>query len=166
MTWLTRYRHKGQWVLVSLSRDGEIQAKVYGSLGFNLIRGSTGRGGERALIQAIRELKKGGVLALTPDGPRGPSRKVQSGMLAMAQRSGAALVPIGTSCKPCLQLKSWDRFMVCLPFGRGVILHGEPLYLRADSSQEEVEAVRIQLEQEIDRLTLVADQKLGLDGRL
>src|SRR5688572_9644726 len=93
------FRGKGLWVIISQSRDGEMQSRIFGKLGFNIIRGSTVRGGVRALVDSIRVLKYGGTMAMTPDGPRGPNGVVQAGVMAMAQKSGAALVPGGFSCR-------------------------------------------------------------------
>src|SRR5687767_5888827 len=68
-----QFRNKGFWVIISHSRDGEMQSRIFTQLGFNIIRGSTGRGGVRALVVSIRTLKNGGTMAMTPDGPRGPN---------------------------------------------------------------------------------------------
>src|SRR5579862_1254579 len=87
-----KYRDRGFWVIISLSKDGEIQNRIFLRLGFKTIRGSTGRGGERALVESIRVLKQGATMALTPDGPRGPSGVAQGGIMAMAKKSGCALV--------------------------------------------------------------------------
>src|SRR5436305_14161898 len=67
------FRKRGYWVIISHSRDGETQKRIFAKLGYNIIRGSTGRGGVRALIEAIRALRNGATMAITPDGPRGPS---------------------------------------------------------------------------------------------
>src|ERR1044071_1231057 len=75
------FRGRGYWVLISLSRDGEIQNEIFKRYGFRSIRGSTGRGGARGLLQLVRKIKEGGVTALTPDGPRGPTHVVQPGSI-------------------------------------------------------------------------------------
>ena len=112
-----QFRKLGYWVIISNSNDGDIQDKVFRSLGFRTIRGSTGqdRGGIKAALQGIQTLKDGGTMAITPDGPRGPSKVVQGGVMLMARKSGAKLVPVGISaghagmrgagirtCFPCL----------------------------------------------------------------
>jgi len=155
------FRNKGVWVVISQSRDGEIQNVVFSSLGYNVIRGSTGRGGVRAAVESIRALKKGATMAMTPDGPRGPSGVVQGGVMLMAQKSGAALVPVGISAKPRWIAHSWDRYLVPVPFSRAVFLFGEPIYVAEDATEEEVEAKRLELEKQIHAMEQEADLQLG-----
>jgi lysophospholipid acyltransferase (LPLAT)-like uncharacterized protein len=154
------FRGKGLWVVISQSRDGDIQNVVFSSLGYNVIRGSTGRGGVRAAVEAIRALRKGGSMAMTPDGPRGPSGIVQGGVLLMAQKSGAALVPVGISARPRLLARSWDRYMVPWPFGRAVFTFGDPIYVPETASDQEVEALRLRLEEAIHAKEAEADAEL------
>ncbi|MFZ4507483.1 MAG: lysophospholipid acyltransferase family protein [Fimbriimonas sp.] len=146
------FRNRGLWVLVSHSNDGEMQARIFRRLGYRVIRGSTGRGGVKALIEAIRVLREGGSMAMTPDGPRGPSGIVQPGVVSMAQKSGAALVPVGISARPCRYASSWDRYMAPLPFGRGLMIFGDPILVPANATAEEFEACRKQLEDRIHEL--------------
>lgn len=156
-----RWRRRGYWVMISHSRDGAIQNRVFQHLGFQVIRGSTGRGGVRAAVEAIRVLRKGATMAMTPDGPRGPSGVLQDGVLFMAQKSGAALVPVGISARPCVRAKSWDRYLVPLPFAKAIMIFGEPMYVRAEADSEEIEAVRRAFEAEIHRLEALADGRMG-----
>ncbi|HZH98856.1 MAG TPA: DUF374 domain-containing protein, partial [Fimbriimonadaceae bacterium] len=88
------FKGKGVWAIISLSRDGEMQKRIFTKFGFQIIRGSTGRGGARAAVESIRVLRTGDTMAVTPDGPRGPSGVVQPGVILMAQKSGAALIPV------------------------------------------------------------------------
>jgi lysophospholipid acyltransferase (LPLAT)-like uncharacterized protein len=155
------FRNQGIWVLISHSNDGEMQSRLFGKLGYRIIRGSTGRGGARALIESIKALRDGGSMAMTPDGPRGPSGVVQGGIMAMAQKSGAALVPVGLSARPRWLAPSWDRYMVPCPFGRGLMLFGDPILVPAKASETEVEAIRLQLEQAIQQLEEEADRRMG-----
>ena len=156
-----KWRRKGYWVMISHSRDGEIQNRVFQHLGFQVIRGSTGRGGVRAAVEAIKVLRTGATMAMTPDGPRGPSGVLQEGVLLMAQKSGAALVPVGISARPCFRAKSWDRYLVPAPFAKAVMIFGEPMYVRAEADAEEVESVRRAFESEIHRLEALADARFG-----
>jgi lysophospholipid acyltransferase (LPLAT)-like uncharacterized protein len=148
-------------VIISHSRDGEIQTRIFESFGFEVIRGSTGRGGIRAAVEAIRLLKSGMSMAITPDGPRGPSEVVQPGVLMLAQKSGAALIPAGVSAKPRFLAKSWDRYMVPWPFARAIGFAGEPIYVPADATEEELETIRLKLESEMTRLQVLAETELG-----
>lgn len=91
---------RGLWVIISQSKDGDMQATIFERLGYNIIRGSTGRRGVSAALEAIRALKAGGTLAMTPDGPRGPSGSVQGGVMLMARKSGGKLIPVGISARP------------------------------------------------------------------
>lgn len=155
------FRRKGFWVIISKSKDGDIQTHVFQNLGFHVIRGSTGRGGERALIESIRELRKGETMAITPDGPRGPSKVVQGGIMVMAKKANAWLVPCGVSARPRVLAKSWDRYMVPLPFAKCLMNFGEPVRVPSDASDEQVEHIRLQLQSEITRLEIQAEQMLG-----
>lgn len=151
------WRGQGVWVIISQSRDGEIQNRIFQRLGFKVIRGSTGRGGVRAAVEGIKVLKEKATMAITPDGPRGPSGVVQGGVMLMAQKSGAALVPIGISARPRVLAKSWDRYMIPGPFAKAVMIFGEPLYVPKDATEEQVEAIRLNLEVEINRLEKFAE---------
>lgn len=155
------FRGRGVWTIISQSRDGEMQNRIFSLFGFRTIRGSSGRGGVKAAIESIRALKQGGEMAFTPDGPRGPSGVVQGGVMLMARKSGAALVPVGVSASRRWLVKSWDRFMVPKPFSQGLMIFGSPLYVPADASEEEIEAVRLKLEGEMHRLEQEAERRMG-----
>jgi lysophospholipid acyltransferase (LPLAT)-like uncharacterized protein len=155
------FRKRGYWVIISKSKDGDIQTHVFKNLGFNVIRGSSGRGGERALIESIRELRKGAVMAITPDGPRGPSHVVQGGIMAMARKSGAWLVPCGVSARPRFIAKSWDSYMVPLPFARCILNFGKPVQVPEDATDEQIEEIRFAFQNEITRLEIEAERMMG-----
>ena len=148
-------------VIISQSRDGEIQTRIFQSFGFEVIRGSTGRGGIRAAVEAIKLLKRGVSMAMTPDGPRGPSEKVQPGVLMLAQKSGAALIPAGVSARPRYLAKSWDRYMLPLPFSKAIGYAGEPIFVPENATEEEREEIRARLESEMTRMQTMAEQALG-----
>jgi len=126
------FRGRGYWALVSLSRDGEMQNRIFRRFGYNTTRGSTGRGGARGALQLARRIREGGVLAFTPDGPRGPTHLVQPGTVFFAQRSGRPIIPLGISARPRKLLKSWDSYMIPLPFARAAFVVGEPIVLEPD----------------------------------
>jgi lysophospholipid acyltransferase (LPLAT)-like uncharacterized protein len=146
------FRKRGYWVIISHSRDGEFQTRVFKWLGYNVIRGSTGRGGVKALIESIKALKDNAIMAITPDGPRGPSGIVQEGVMMMARKSGCALIPVATWARPAWFIPTWDQYMIPMPFAKCVFVFGAPIYLASDSTPEEVEATRLQLQNEIVRL--------------
>jgi lysophospholipid acyltransferase (LPLAT)-like uncharacterized protein len=155
------FKGKGFWTLISQSRDGEMQNRIFTKFGFKTIRGSTSRGGVRAAVEAIRVLRKGAIMAFTPDGPRGPSGVVQGGIMVMAQKSGASLVPVGVSASRRWRLGTWDRYMIPKPFARAIMLFGEPMDVATDATEEEIEAIRLRLESEIHRLEAEADKAMG-----
>lgn len=155
------YRNRGWWVIISQSNDGEIQTRIFRRFGYQIIRGSTGRGGVRAAIEGIRALKAGGTMAMTPDGPRGPSGVVQGGVMLMAHKSGARLYPVGVAASPRWLFKSWDRYMVPKPFARGVIMFGEPIVVPADADEAGIEACRLQFEAAIHAIEAEAEAYLA-----
>lgn len=158
--WLLRNR--GCWALISLSKDGEMQNNVFQRFGFHTIRGSTGRGGVRGALQMARKVKEGGMLAFTPDGPRGPSHKVQLGVILMAEKSGAPIVPIGCSAsRRWLFAKSWDSYMIPQPFSKAFYLVGEPIFIPPGQNEERRMAFATQIELAINRLEKRAEALAG-----
>lgn len=129
------HRREGVTALVSEHGDGEILARVIESLGFATARGSTTRGSERALLSVSRVARNGGDLAITPDGPRGPSHSFAPGALIVSQRSGAPIIPVAVHAERCWRLRSWDRLIVPKPFARVRVAYGPPTVVSADSSR-------------------------------
>jgi len=131
------WHHRGQGVLVLISehRDGEMVAQAAESLGYGLIRGSTTRGADRALISLVRELKSGHEVAITPDGPRGPAKTFAPGALVAAQRSDSFILPVAASADRAWRLRSWDRFVIPKPFARVTIAYATPAKVSATSSR-------------------------------
>ena len=119
----------GAGVLISEHRDGEIISQVIERFGHFSIRGSSSRGGSRALLEAVREVKRGHDVAFTPDGPRGPRHSFAPGALMLAQRTGASIVSIGTHADRLWRLRSWDGFEIPKPFARVTVVYGAPLKL-------------------------------------
>jgi len=155
------FRNKGYWALISLSSDGEIQNNIFRRCGFQTVRGSTGRGGIRGALQMARKVKEGGVLAFTPDGPRGPTHKVQLGVILMAEKSGAPIIPLGVSARRRWLLKSWDAYMIPKPFTRAYFLVGDPIYVPPDLDDVGREAIATQVEIAINRLERDAEARAG-----
>lgn len=155
------FRGKGVWTMISHSHDGDMQDGIFKRFGFNTVRGSTGRGGARAAVESIRVLKNGGTMAFTPDGPRGPSGVVQGGVMLIAKKSGAALVPVGISANRRWHVSTWDRYMFPKPFAKCLMVFGDPIYLSKDADQEEVETARLILEKAIHKIQAETDEKAG-----
>jgi lysophospholipid acyltransferase (LPLAT)-like uncharacterized protein len=132
------YRHsnEGVAVLVSQHRDGELIAQVLAAWGNRTVRGSTTRGGSRALLAMIKELERGVVVAVTPDGPRGPALKFQAGTLVAAQRANVPVVPMLVHADRAWRLKSWDRFMIPKFFARVTVAYGDPTMVGGSAPRE------------------------------
>lgn len=155
------FRNRGYWALISLSRDGELQNSVFRRFGFQTIRGSTGRGGVKGALQMARKVREGGVLAFTPDGPRGPTHKVQLGVILMAEKSGAPIIPLGISANRRWLMKSWDSYLVPKPFAHVPFLVGEPLFVPPSLDEAGRERYAAQLEVAINRLEREAERMAG-----
>jgi hypothetical protein len=141
------WHHRGENIAIVISehRDGEIIARIAESLGYSTVRGSSSRGGSRALIGLMREIDAGRDGAITPDGPRGPARVFAPGAAVAAQRTGALIVPIRASASRAWRLKSWDRFVIPKPFSRVQVSYGTLTPVVAASPREAAEqAPRLQ----------------------
>jgi lysophospholipid acyltransferase (LPLAT)-like uncharacterized protein len=157
------HRGKGVYVIISHSRDGEMQNRIFRRLGFSVIRGSTGRGGERALVESIRVLRAGNSMAITPDGPRGPAGVVQKGVMLMAKKSGVPLIPVGASARHRKLFRSWDQYLVPWPFSLCSLVAGERFLVPPDATDVQIEEIRQKVEAEMHRLQCEAETVLGLN---
>ena len=142
---LWHHRGEGVAVVISEHRDGEIIAQIAERLGYTTVRGSTSRGGGRALIGLMRAVQAGHDGAVTPDGPRGPAHVFAPGAAIAAQRTGAPLAMIRASATRAWRLKSWDRFLVPKPFATVRVVYGPIVPVDAASPREAAEqAPRLQ----------------------
>ena len=142
---LWHHRRQGISLVISEHRDGERIAQVAKGLGYELVRGSSTRGGGRALIQLSRVLQSGKEAAITPDGPKGPARSVAQGVLIAAQRSGAAILPIAASADRAWRASSWDSFLIPKPFARVTVAYSAPLSIAdvtADAAIQRADEVK------------------------
>lgn len=152
------HRYQGIKVLVSTHRDGELVSRVISKLGFNAVRGSTTRGGGRALF-ALARLRDGTPIGVAPDGPRGPSRRVHPGVIYLAQRSGLPIVPLTSAADPCWRAGSWDRFAVPLPFSSCAIGYGEPMWVPSEARGSDIDELAAELERRLSSLQNELDRK-------
>jgi lysophospholipid acyltransferase (LPLAT)-like uncharacterized protein len=129
-------------ILVSQSRDGGYIASFLEAFNFSVIRGSSSKGGMRAMIQLKRHLAKGGSVAITPDGPRGPVYTVQPGIAWLAEKSGVPVVPVSVNAGRAIKLRSWDRTQIPLPFTRVVFRLGKSLVVSPDQETDSAESIR------------------------
>ena len=120
-------RGMGIWAITSLSRDGEYQTRIVSRFGYQIIRGSTGRGAIRAAIGACKRLREGGILAITPDGPLGPPNEVQEGTVFLAERAECPIIPIGVGVRPRKLLPVWDSYALPMPFAKCALVFGKPI---------------------------------------
>lgn len=148
------YRDQGIPMMLSRSTDGEAADRVSTALGFVSVRGSSSRGGATALREVIRFLKEGRDTGITPDGPRGPCYRVQPGIINLARISGVPIVPATFTARHRVVFKSWDHFILPLPFSRAVVIFGEPLEVGRD---DDCEAARLTLEERLNAITRQAD---------
>lgn len=148
-------------VLISGHRDGRLISSALERLGFPSVSGSSRRGGATALRAMGRELAQGACVGITPDGPKGPRMRVKLGAIKAAQLAGVPIVPVSASARPARRLRSWDRFLMMLPFGRARVLWGEPLAVPRRAGEAELAALALELERRLLALTEAADRALG-----
>ncbi len=149
------HRNENVRVLVSLNTDGQYVTNVLHSMGFRTVRGSSSRGGMEAIREMTALLRNGIDCAITPDGPRGPAEKAKSGISHISRLGRLHVVPMGTSAWPAIRFKSWDRFILPLPFARIPVVEGRPVppMKKGDDQQLWTEVV----ETELYRVTAFAD---------
>ena len=156
------YKRLNASIMVSNSADGEVIAQVLKRHGHKTIRGSTRKGGLRALMHQIADMRKQerpGVVI--PDGPQGPRHKVQPGVILLAQKTRCPIIPLAYSSSRRIVFGSWDRFILPIPWARGVITYGRPIEVPARADAETITRRTRQLEQELNRITAQADAHFG-----
>lgn len=156
------YPHDRIAVLLSRHRDAQMLTRILARFGFAFAWGSSTAGGAEGLRQAMRQIKDGHDLGIAPDGPRGPRRRVKPGVVVVARLSGLPIVPVSFSASPARRLGSWDRTLLPLPFARGFYVYGEPYRIPRDADAAEQERHRVAIEAELDRLSDLADTRMGL----
>ncbi len=156
-------RQKRLYSLVSPSTDGEIIARTLSMFGVKTVRGSSYKSGSKAFRELIRIVRDKGLVFITVDGSRGPVFKVQKGILHLAKISGKPVLPITYGAEKAFVFKSWDRFIIPHPFTRVVVIYGDPLYVSRDSTEEEIEAKRAELEKRLIVMTEKADKHYFTD---
>ncbi len=146
------YPYRGQKIapLISQSSDGEYIARCLPKFGMMAVRGSSTRGGARALIKLLQATREGYRPMLTPDGPRGPIYKVQNGILFLAKKTGFPIIPVGTALSHKFKVHSWDKMRVPLPFGKTALCYGTPIYVKAD---EDMPRAAAELEKQLNEMT-------------
>ena len=146
------------FVLTSAGPEGSLLALVLSHFGIGAVRGSTSRRSAVALREMASRLAEGSDLMMTPDGPRGPRYRLQPGALYLAQKTGCAIVPVQVEYSRYRRFRSWDGLAIALPFARMRVVTGEPFYVDASASDEELERQRQRLER-IMTDSLVMDRR-------
>ncbi len=133
--------------LISASRDGDLLADAIHRFGYDVVRGSSSRLGASAIRQLTEVLASGRDVVITPDGPRGPAYELGPGIIFLAQKSGAAVLPMNLEYSHCWRLGSWDRFIIPRPFAKVRVLINQPHHVRATTTLEEFETERLALQE-------------------
>ena len=140
------FRHRGIVVMISENFDGEWIARIIERFGYGTSRGSTSRGGQRALLQLKREMAAGRPAGFAVDGPRGPARRVQPGVVWLAKLTGNPVVPFHMEASKYWSLNSWDRTQIPRPFSTVALVVGSPIEVPADADEAGIEAKRLEVE--------------------
>jgi hypothetical protein len=155
-------------IMISQSGDGDFVADAVGRIGWIPVRGSSSRGGKRALTEMVKAVRLSSICTHIVDGPNGPPEEIKSGLIALAQISGAAIIPAFVSYEKPVTFNSWDKFMIPKPFSRVLIRFGSPIFVSESLDIEDFEKERKQVEdnmkrgyQETDRFWKECEKKSG-----
>jgi lysophospholipid acyltransferase (LPLAT)-like uncharacterized protein len=155
------HRNQGIVTMASQSKDGELIACWLERNGYVVVRGSTTRGGGQALREMVRQVRSGRHAALTVDGPKGPARVVQAGVVQLARLTGAWILPITSSASRPHFFASWDRYLVPYPFSKAIVAYGEPFPVAEDLPED---AALARIASALDSASAEADAAAGLVG--
>ena len=151
------WRNRGIVVMTSMNRDGESIAQCIQRFGYGAARGSSSRGGFKALAQMARDIRHGRDTAFTIDGPRGPRYIAKQGPVLLAMKTGAAIFCFHISMRHRIQLKSWDEFQIPLPFTEAIVLQAVPIWVPSDASQTHLRDLHRQMQDTLDDLRKKGD---------
>ena len=149
-------------VLISRHRDGELITRALMRFGIGTVRGSSREGeGAAALREVVRHVRNGTSVCISPDGPRGPRMRASAGIVQAARLAGVPIVPVSVGLTRRRLLSSWDRFLLPLPFARGVFVWGDPIEVARDGGDEELARVQARVEAALNAVTAEADRRTG-----
>ena len=151
------WRNRGIVVMTSMNLDGEAIAQCIKRFGYGAARGSSSRGGLRALAQLSRDIQRGADAGFTIDGPRGPRYVAKQGPVLLAFKSGAAIFCFHISMKRKIQLKSWDEFQIPFPFTTAMVLKAPPIWVPPDATEEQLRKFHDQMQNVLDDLRIRGD---------
>ena len=156
---------KNACIMVSSSKDGDFVSGVARRFGYDVIRGSSSRGGRSALlnmVEYLREKSEPAICGTPVDGPRGPARQMKKGMLVLARDAGAWFVPMACSGSRVITFhKAWDKTIIPLPFSKMVLTFGTPIRIAEEATADELEQIRKAAEKDLDAITDRADAITG-----
>jgi len=132
--------------LISASADGDLLAALVERFGYGTVRGSSSRKGASALLRLAEVFADGTHIVITPDGPRGPVYQLDQGVIFLAQKCDAAVVPANMEYSSCWRFKSWDRFILPRPFSKVQVIFGAPLRIGTTATPEDFENERLHLQ--------------------
>jgi len=147
------FRDRDILVITSKSFDGEYTARFIQRFGYGTIRGSSSRGGSKALIEMIRAMRRGVPTGFTVDGPRGPRHVAKPGAVLLAKKTGNPVIPFTVEAENYWTLKSWDKMQIPRPFARARVIVADPIYVPSDASEELMEAKLAELEESLSKLS-------------
>ena len=148
------FRNRGIAVITSQSKDGEYIARFIQRLGYGAIRGSSTRGGVRALVEMIKAMRNGTPTAFTVDGPRGPRYHAKPGPVLLAKKTGNPIVPFLVECRSYMTLGSWDRLQIPRPFTRAKLFIAKPIYVPPGVTEADTSRAVAKMQRSLDALTL------------
>jgi lysophospholipid acyltransferase (LPLAT)-like uncharacterized protein len=146
------WRKRGIVVLTSKSFDGEYIARFIRRFGYGAIRGSSSRGGSKALVEMIKAMRRGLAMAFTVDGPRGPKYEVKAGPVFLAKKTGNPIMPFVIEPRRRWTTKTWDKMHIPKPFTLALTIIGEPIYVDANADESEIEIKLAELQRSLDGL--------------
>ena len=146
------FRRRGIVVMTSENFDGEWIARIIERFGYGTARGSTTRGGRKAMVHLVRAMRAGKPAGFTLDGPRGPARLAQPGAVWLARATGNPILPFHLEAERAWTLDSWDRTQIPKPFASVALVVGEPMAVATDATDEQLESTRVMLESRLGEL--------------
>lgn len=155
------FRRRNLAVMTSRSLDGEYIARVIQRLGYVPIRGSSSRGGQRALLEMQTFVNQDGGAAFTIDGPRGPRYVAKRGPIHLAKATGVAITPFYVAVANKWELNSWDRFLIPVPFSRALVRVASRIYVPRDADEATLEMKYREMQSALERITEFAEQRCG-----
>jgi len=154
------FRRRGIVVITSENFDGEWIARIIERFGYGTARGSTTRGGRKAILQLVRDMRKGKPAGFTVDGPRGPARIAQPGAIWLARATGNPVLPFHLEASAHWTANSWDRTQIPKPYSMVALVVGEPIEVPRETADDGLEAVRAGLDQRLRALETRAQELL------